>query len=208
MSADGKNAVRYAVAEQLVTCLEPIRGSPRPPVSLTLVGHSAGSVVAFDFLYFLFSDRTLEEFIDPAKVTKAERFDATMNALVELKQMAIAGQLRVRRLFTFGSPITPLAYRSDKVLQILAGPDGANRLDPADYGLLANLATFGDALANPRWINLWDKDDVIAWPVEPLMQGAGDVVVDRYIDVSDTPTEAHTAYWTSEEIHNAIAAAW
>jgi hypothetical protein len=59
--------------------------------------------------------------------------------------------------------------------------------------------------ANLRWINSWEKDDPIAWPVEPLMSGAGDVVVDRYVDVSNDPIDA---YWASASVHDLIAAAW
>ena len=49
----------------------------------------------------------------------------------------------MRRLFTFGSPITPLALRSDPVVETLAREDPlTNRLDPKDYGLTTNPAGF------------------------------------------------------------------
>lgn len=213
-SEDGKNALRYAVAERIVEAVGPTGGEP---VSLTLLGHSAGSVIAFDFLFYLFyQPRTVQEFIHPEKVRAGPstrtavartrpQVDKTLTDLERLKSLAQSGQLRVRRLFTFGSPITPLAFRSDKILEVLARD---SRLTVADYGLLRNDPAFGPPLPGPRWVNIWDKDDVIAWPVEPLMAEAGSSVVDRYIDVSDSPTSAHGAYWTSSNVHAEMARSW
>jgi hypothetical protein len=213
-SEDGKNALRYAVAERIVEAVGTVGGEP---ISLTLLGHSAGSVIAFDFLFYLFfSPRTVTQFIRPEKVRTGPstrsgvarsrpQVDQTLTDLERLKSLAQAGQLRVRRLFTFGSPITPLACRSDAILDVLARN---SRLSSADYGLLHNDAAFGPPLTGPRWVNIWDKDDVIAWPVEPLMTEAGSAVVDRYVDVSDSPTSAHSAYWTSPKVHAEMARSW
>jgi len=208
VSEDGKAAVRYTVAEQIVNCLKPLIGETKAPISLTFIGHSAGSLIAFDFLFYLFTERPLEEFIKPEKLAQVVPNNSdhkqTLTALEELKKLAMDGQLRVRRLFTFGSPITPLAFRSDKVVEIIAQV-GEGRLNAADYGLLTNPSAFGPVLKNPRWINLWDKDDVIGWPVEPLMTDTGTAIVDRYVDVSDDPTQAHTAYWNDQGVHQEIA---
>jgi len=81
-----------------------------------------------------------------------------------------------------------------------------NQLDPADYGLTAD--PFGANLKGPRWINIWDRDDPIAWPVEPLMQGDDAVVKDEYVDLSDLVSQAHGLYWESEKVHRSIGAAW
>jgi len=226
-SEDGKHAVRFAVAQQILQWIAAAGGGggghmPTGPISLTLLGHSAGSVIAFDFLFFLFSSRPVTTYIRPEKVsagpsTKSAaaaaaqaspaRIKKTLDELEHLQRLAQQGQLRVRRLFTFGSPITPLAFRSDPVLAVLSsGPDA--RLTAIDYGLLRNDAAFGAALPDPRWINIWDKDDPIAWPVEPLMTEAGSAVIDRYIDVSDSPTSAHGAYWTHHKVHEEIARRW
>lgn len=213
-SADGKAAVRYVLAEKVLSCLGP--PAERGPLSITLFGHSAGSVVAFDFLFFLFGpERPVEAFIDPKKV-KASPSDAkrasvsvgdTLGDLKRLREAAQADRIRVRRLFTLGSPITPLAFRSDAILEILAKSADA-RLDSADYGLTRNPAGFQGPLKGPRLINMWDKDDPIGWPVEPLMTGAGTVVKDQYTDVSDSPTKAHDAYWSSAKVHKQIGMAW
>jgi hypothetical protein len=216
-SEDGKNALRFAVAQRIVEAVGP-SGGQTEPVSLTLLGHSAGSVIAFDFLFFLFyAPRKVTEFIRREKVragpstrtisAQSAPIQKTLDDLDRLKSLAQAGNLRVRRLFTFGSPITPLAFRSDAVLEILSlDPDA--RLTAADYGLLRDDPAFGAPLQGPRWVNIWDKDDPIAWPIEPLMAQAGSAVVDRYIDVSDSPTNAHGAYWANKEVHAEFARSW
>ena len=228
VSQDGKTAVRYALAR---TVTEHLHGlginldAGGDAVSLTLLGHSAGSVAAFDFLFALFyAPRSVEEFIPPAQVESgpsqggpaattaaAPEVAGTLNDLKRLKAMAQAGSLRVRRLFTFGSPITMTAFRANSLLAILArDEDGSrsNRVDGGHYGLTRNDPAFGPALPGPRWVNLWDKDDPIAWPVEPLMKQAGAEVKDVYVDVSDSVTKVHAAYWTSDRFHREVARRW
>jgi hypothetical protein len=117
----------------------------------------------------------------------------------------------VRRLFTFGSPISMTAYRADSLLSILArdaGGDRSNRIDGAHYGLTRNDPAFGPALQGPRWVNLWDKDDPIAWPVEPLLRQGGREVVDVYLDVSDSVAKVHGEYWRSGKFQRELAARW
>jgi hypothetical protein len=226
VSQDGKNAVRYALAETILEHLHQ-QGVNLDPggdaVSLTLLGHSAGSVVAFDFLFALFyAPRQVKDFIAPEKVQSgpsqkgpaavtAPNVTQTLNDLQRLKDMADAGNLRVRRLFTFGSPITMTAFRSDPLLEILSrdnDPTRANRIDAAQYGLTRNDPAFGPPLAGPRWVNLWDKDDPIAWPVEPLVKQAGNEVIDVYVDVSDSVTTAHGQYWANDKCHKEFARRW
>jgi hypothetical protein len=228
VSQDGKNAVRYALAKTVVDHLRQLGvnlDAGGDAVSLTLLGHSAGSVAAFDFLFALFySPRRIEEFIATEKVQSgpsqqgaraaaepAPEVTQTVNDLKRLKAMAQAGNLRVRRLFTFGSPITMTAFRADSLVTILSrdnDPARSNRVDGAQYGLTRNDAPFGQPLAGPRWVNFWDKDDPIAWPVEPLMKQAGAEVADVYVDVSDSVTQAHSAYWNSDRFHREVARRW
>ena len=223
-SQDGKNALRYATANSIIEHLRGLNVDlDNDAVSLTLIAHSAGSVVAFDFLFALFyRPRQARDFIDPALVktgpsekgpaaaSSPDEVERTLNDLDRLKALAEAGRLRARRLFTFGSPVTPLAFRADSLLNILARDDNdprGNRVDGAEYGLTTN-GRFADPLSNPRWVNFWDKDDPIAWPVEPLMRQAGAEVKDVYIDVSDSVTKAHESYWANEEFHRLIAQHW
>lgn len=197
-SKDGRNSVRATVASQI---LEKIRDplAEESPISLTFFGHSAGSVVSFDFLFYLFADDSL--------VSDRTFFDETNpehKQFLVLRELAQSGRLRVRRLITFGSPISMLSFRNDAVLDILAKGE---KLNPSDYGFDRNPEVFGEPLPGPRWINIWDKDDIIAWPVAPLMPESS-MVTDMYIDVGDFISRAHNQYWDNKKVHRAIAKAW
>ena len=199
-SKDGRSSVRAAVTAQILDCIQaPLETGE--PISLTFLGHSAGSVIAFDFLFYLFAqDKISEErtfFEEEACEHERQQFDV-------LRQLARSGKLRVRRLITFGSPISMLTFRNNAVLDVLANDQ---RLNPSHYGLDQNPEIFGPALANPRWINIWDKDDIIAWPIESLMQHSPSVE-DMYVDIGDFLSQTHNAYWNNRGVHRKIAKYW
>jgi hypothetical protein len=202
-SRDGKSSIRATVASQIIQCIsQPLeRGEP---ISLTFFGHSAGSVVAFDFLFYLFASQEIlkkHEFIENKNSEISSDQIADFN---KLRQLAESKKIRVRRLITFGSPISMLAFRSNAVLEILANDD---KLKPYDYGLEHNFEVFGDPLSEPRWINFWDKDDIISWPIEPLMQSSP-AVKDIYTDVGDRVATVHNNYWSNKTVHKQIALYW
>ncbi len=198
VSLDGKLAVRSATARTIVNYIFEKNINADDMISLTIVGHSAGSVIAFDFLFYLFSEhRDACDFV--------HRDQDTKEALKNLEQRTKDKNLRLRRLITIGSPITFVACRSNAVLEILSG---GNQLNPIHYGLNSELQT-GKPLVGPRWINIWDKDDPISWPVEPLMGNPHDKLVkDEYCDVSDRVTKAHNEYWYSSKVHKIVRSYW
>lgn len=198
VSNDGKCAVRSALGEQIMSFIEAGRGDPREPLSLTIVGHSAGSVIAFDFCFYLFAEEDRRFVRDPMQSIFSD-------SVRQLRALASEGRLRIRRLITIGSPISMLACRNDTVVQLFA--DGG-RLNPAWHGLTQNPASFGPKLHGPRWINIWDKDDPIAFPVEPMIDRSTDAVSDVYINVSSNIAEAHNLYWSSPDVHAHIAQHW
>jgi hypothetical protein len=199
VSNDGKAAVRGAMAEQIMQFVQAGRGDPREPLSLTIVGHSAGSVIAFDFCFYLFAEEDRRFVKDPVRGLYNEE-------IKHLRMLALEGRLRIRRLITMGSPIAMLACRNDVVVQLLA--DGG-RINPAWYGLTQNPPLFGPLkLRGPRWMNLWDKDDPIAFPVEPLMDNYSRTVADVYMNVSSNIAEAHNLYWANPEVHQHLATHW
>ncbi len=204
VSQAGKAAVRDAVAQQIIDHIESeTDGDDSVPVSLTLLGHSAGSVIAADFLFALFTRAEDYTYVELPQCEVA----ASESGMVRLRRMAHAdSRLRVRRLITFGSPISLLACRSDAVLEILARN---KELNPADFGLTSQWS-HGEPVEGSRWINLWDRDDPIAWPIEPLIaeHRRTRVAEDVYVDVSDSVSRSHTRYWRSEKAHRSIAERW
>lgn len=199
-SADGKRTVRNTVAQQLCRYIESETGWDHP-ISMTLIGHSAGSVIAFDLAFFLFFAG------HDAEYNFLPHDDPAFDDARRIRSLADKNLLRIRRLITFGSPIAMLTFRSDAVVKILAA---GGALNPRDYGFVQNIS--GEVeLPGPRWLNIWDRDDPIAWPVQPLMQVDADAespVADIYIDVSDSISKSHSEYWRSERVYKAIAKRW
>lgn len=192
-SKTGKEAIRAAICHQLLDYLRE-QVPENDPVRLTLVGHSAGCVIGLDLLFHLFHPSRA-----PYDTHCFVESEARTQSL-ELRQWAEDGRLRLRRLITLGNPLAAMAFRHTRVVEAIATGE---KLDPAHYGL-----TPDEALPGPRWINIWDRDDPLAWPVEPLMDTSTGCVRDLYVNVSDWITKAHNAYWTSKAVHRAIADKW
>lgn len=225
-SEDGQNSVRLEVLSTILNAqgIQERLQNDRP-FSITLFGHSAGSVIAFDFLLYLFangedgqqtrSNEASKKFsfinfeapsVKNSKLNLLRGGESLKSNLEKFRDMAQNGKVRVRRLVTFGSPISQLVFRSDRFLEILAKGD---RLNASQFGLDRNPEVFGEPLEGPRWINLWDKDDILAWPVEPLVQEEDtNVVADIYTNVSSLISNAHNLYWDSKIVHEQIAKHW
>ena len=179
----GKKRVRSLVWNQILDQIDTDQD-----VDLTIISHSAGTLIAHDFLYWVFSgDRDdaamVEQGIDPAKVAAAER------------------NWRARRLVTFGSPISPLMVRSAEVADRLAESPPV-QIDASKLGL-GRPAHSGDM---PLWLNVWDRHDVLSYPVRPFYEGAN--IIDLYPDHSDSLPNSHEAYWTASSVHRVLAEHW
>jgi len=158
---------------------------PSSEAHLTFFAHSAGSLVAHDFLFWLFSGKR----------------DGKMGGKLpsEADFQAARTNWRLRRLVTFGAPIAPMMVRSAEVVAIMA----------ADGSLNAAMIGLGQADhdgAMPKWVNVWDRHDVLSYPVGPFYHG-GDIV-DLYPDHSDSLIGSHDAYWDSGKVHRSIAEEW
>ena len=79
-------------------------------------------------------------------------------------------------------------------------PDGDSRR--RDLGLNRLTHAGGD----PRWLNVWDRHDVLSYPVRPFCHGGE--IVDIYPDHSDSLLGSHEAYWTSPAVHRRLAEEW
>lgn len=182
-SRDGEATVRQHVFGDIVSKVNQYTALPDARVSLTVVGHSAGSLIAHDLLYHLFGAGKVSDF----------------PAVRQLRQLADANppRLRLRRFYTIGSPITPLTFRSNTLITKVRNN---TLLDPLDLGLRDD-----DALANPRWVNFWDKDDIASFPVSFLYRNVNGAVQDQYVDLGDFFPSVHNAYWDSTKVAARIA---
>ena len=187
VSKDGGRAVRDNVFAHLAGEIRNLkkrggRGSPR--ISLTFVGHSAGAVIAHDFLYRLFGWGA------------QPLFGLTLN---KTRRLARRKRLRIRRFYTLGAPVAPFIFRSQSLIEKILRRE---RFNPAVVGLGRD-----DGLGNPRWVNFWDDDDLVAYPVAFLYEKVDGerVVVDRCVDLREKFPAVHSAYWRSSEIADCVA---
>jgi hypothetical protein len=156
-------------------------------IDLTFIGHSAGSLLLHDFLFFLFSgsrDHVRDKFARNCDWEGAAR------------------NWRVRRVVSLGSPLTPLLVRSSHLVrQIAAGP--GPWLEARDIGF--DRAAYDGSL--PIWLNVWDRHDILSYPVEGVYDAPGRIR-DLFPDHSDRPDKAHNRYWSSSKVHKALAEHW
>jgi hypothetical protein len=65
--------------------------------------------------------------------------------------------------------------------------------------------------AGQRWLNFWDAQDVIAYPLEDVFRsdpGTDDrFVLDVKVDTGDLIVDSHTNYWRNKDVARSIAAA-
>jgi hypothetical protein len=87
--------------------------------------------------------------------------------------------------------------RANSVIQMLLKD---KTLDTEKIGLRA-----ADGLSNPRWVNFWDKDDLVSAPVAPLYNNAQNVILDQHVNAGFMLPKAHTEYWFSDEMASYIA---
>lgn len=190
-SADGRKTVGDNVFEHLGEQIDALHAGYKKgmrPISLTFITHSAGTVIAHDFLYKLF---------DPNKGL----FGLGLN---KARRLVHNDALRVRRFFTLGSPITPLAFRHNDVVQTVKA---GKCLNGERIGLRA-----ADGFDNPRWVNIWDRDDIFSYPLAPLYcdtAAGGDLLIsDILVHLGATFPKVHRLYWQSEEVVAALADAY
>ncbi len=158
-------------------------------VDLTIVSHSAGTLIAHDLLYWLYSG-------ERDGIADLDRAGLDQGRVERARE-----RWRIRRFVTFGSPISALMVRSAGVADIMASSETA-KLDASDLGL----GRPSHSGKPPVWLNVWDRHDVLSYPVAPFYEGAD--VVDLYPDHSDSLLASHEAYWRSTVVHRILAENW
>ena len=191
VSSDGKQALRKHVFGKIASQIQKLANKSNR-ISLTFFTHSAGTLITHDLLYNLYGK----------KKKKGEAVDSEVKGILKYarrqsQEDTSATLLRVRRLYTFGSPISLLSIRSNSLINKLRNHQ---LLDTEDIGLRQ-----ADGLENPRWVNFWDKDDLIAAPVSFLYDNSMGVIEDRPVNAGIILPSAHTGYWYSLEMAKHIA---
>ena len=151
--------------------------------SFSIIAHSLGSVIAFDFLYHLFVEGVL---FDPVS---------------EPAELVAELQRRLAGFYTMGSPVGLFMLRKGSLWK----PADAERAGAPPFGTLENPIPEGRV-----WQNFWDKQDVIAYPLERLFAtnpaNAGRPLRDVLVNTGAEPIFAHIRYWGCKQVARRIAA--
>lgn len=187
VSEDGKAEVRQNVLNTLLNGLPPLEAGET--YSLTIVAHSAGTVIMHDLLFIIFGGSSRSYLSGDA-----------VGRLQVLQEYARQGKVFIRCFLTLGSPITPLIVRSGRLLERIYN-NGAldGRLDLEGIGVRAG------PLGSSRWLNFWDKDDPVSFPVAFLYNDPLNLVEDHHVDIGDIFPLVHLAYWSSKRIAEIVA---
>lgn len=156
---------------------------------LIIIAHSIGAVMIANYLYDLQWHSDTRPHIPPA-VQKL------------MRPSPLEKGETLSHLFTLGSPQALWAMRHER------------------FGTPINVPAPQLRTHHPRvrgqWLNLYDKDDVLAYPLQPLNAEYERVVRDQEVNVgglleSWTPA-SHLAYWTDADVSRiigtALAGAW
>ena len=170
-----------------------------PDAPLCVIAHSLGSVIASDYLFNLQAE---------AKDPVANALPPPVMEVMGWDPTPLERGETLAQLFTLGSPIAIWSLRH-------------HHADPAqDYGTPVAvpspaMARHHPALAVPGpgvgWVNMYDRGDVIAYPLRDLNAAYAKAVTDVQVRVgnplaSRTPL-SHTEYWTDDDVVRPIAQA-
>lgn len=210
VSEQGETTIKEVVLTQVMEGLKSqMSNKPDSQISLTCVGHSAGTVILHDLLFALFADKyrnaieTSSAFkalssgsLSAASITKYQSY------LKELRRMADEKKLRLRKFYTLGSPISPLVFRSNKVIYNFAEKK-VDALTPEWIGIIP-YHDLDDT--KPRWVNFWHGIDVISYPLSNLYENSAGKIEDMQSKRwCFNPISAHGAYWDSDDVVQKIA---
>lgn len=176
---------------------------------LIVVAHSLGTVIASNYIYDLQHDYHFtrdKNFVAGCEYGRNLKQDITTGKVkvsIEKADSALARGETFMNFITLGSPLAIYNLRFRKPerfgLPIQVPSEPAKKAFAAAY--------------NPKqkyWTNFYDKDDVIAYPLEPLNQCYRTIVHDERIAVgwtSGVTPLSHTFYWKDRDVINEIARA-
>lgn len=169
---EADNKIRETAWGSMRQYLESEDGSIKP---YSIIGHSLGSVIAYDFIFALMVRNKLFDFAT-APVLTAPQIQSWQDGF--------------RNLYTMGSPIGLFMMRHRDLWQ----NDFGNLINPVDN--TSKIRT---------WLNLLDKDDLVAYPLEPIFKDQpGKSLRDLEVDTGMLMPWAHTQYWDDDETAKAI----
>jgi hypothetical protein len=160
----------------------------------SLIGHSLGSVIAFDFLYQLLERDRL--FLPNPESASSE----SRQQIEEFAQNKARVQRNFRNLFTLGSMVGLFMMRDGSLWQT----------DPVFTGILNPIRQLSESEMSRAWVNFYDKEDVLAYPLENLFDLNPDniyrAIEDVEVNTGNLVYDSHTNYWGNDKMAAKIAA--
>jgi hypothetical protein len=170
---EADNKIRATVWDQMRKYLDLGAGQVCP---FSIIGHSLGSVIAYDFIFALMQRNKIFDFAGTPKLDET--------AINNWKHA-------FQNLYTMGSPIGLFMMRHRDLWQ-------------NDFAKLVNPVEKNSKLR--FWLNIWDKDDLVAYPLEKIFKNQdGKALTDVEVDTGMLMPWAHTKYWEDAETARAIA---
>jgi hypothetical protein len=171
---EADNQIRETVWKELVKNIVRDDNSIAP---YSLIGHSLGSVIAFDFIYSLFQRNCFYSFANQPKSNQAQ---------------LDSWKASFRNLYTIGSPVGLFMMRN-------------RNLWANDFAALTNPVENSENIIR-TWLNIWDKDDLVAFPLERIFKNqSNNSLKDIEVDTGMIMPWAHTNYWHNQATIRSIA---
>ncbi|MEC4883376.1 MAG: hypothetical protein SAL70_18870 [Scytonema sp. PMC 1070.18] len=177
--SENDNNIRRTVWEQMEPHIS--QGVP-----YSIISHSLGSVIVFDYLFNLFEENTL--FLPESK--DAEPFPTP--AISQL-------QLNFRHLFTLGSPIGLFMLRKGDLWK--GGREFETIKNPVKNDTQRSIQR--------TWLNFYDDQDIIAYPLEKLFslnpnRDKGSIK-DVLVNTGWLVVDSHLRYWQNQQVATEIS---
>jgi hypothetical protein len=154
----------------------------------SIIAHSLGSVIMFDYLFNLFEDNNL--FLPESEGSESQSETNSNNQKL---------RINFRNLFTLGSPIGLFMLRKGDLWK-----------NESKFNSIKNPVQNDPENGIQRtWLNFYDEQDVIAYPLENLFnlnptsnKGA---IKDVLVNTGWFAVDSHTRYWQNEQVAREIS---
>ncbi|MEI2580289.1 hypothetical protein [Scytonema sp. PRP1] len=175
--SENDNNIRSTVWQQMESHIS--KGLP-----YSIVAHSLGSIIVFDYLFNLFEENHL--FLPESEGLEHES-ELSANKISQLG-------VNFRHLFTLGSPIGLFLLRKGDLWK-----------DGKKFNSIKNPIKDDIEKGIKRtWLNFYDEQDVIAYPLEKLFslnttrpQGS---IKDVLVNTGWFAVDSHTRYWENQQV--------
>ncbi len=199
---NGEQAIRNAIFGNIAEAInEHIENIKKDGVfQFSIVAHSMGSIVGFDFLYNLFgktrarkkSSKYNNKILDGILGSLTTGDNGNPGTFFDLGGVKI--ELRLRNFITMGSQILLTLGRNDKIKKNI---EDSKLLNPADIGLIDP--------SSQRWMNIWDKQDFLGFPIVDVFDNSKKIIIEPKIETGIFFMEAHQNYFESKSVQKVIA---